>query len=116
MTFHGKMVGIAINVPARAKDTLDRQARERGIASSLWASQVFDLGFAAICAREKSMPVTDGDLDAICEATLMLKFGKSWKPAEIAKGLGVPESTVKSILAGWKEYRRGQEAQQRKAK
>lgn len=106
--FQGKLVGIQINVPAKAKETLDRQARERGIASSLWASQCFDIGFAAACAREKSMPVSDGDLDAICAATLLLKFGKSWKPAEIAIGLGVPEETVKTILAGWKQYRRGE--------
>lgn len=106
MTFHGKLVGIQINVSAKAKETLDRQARERGIASSLWASQCFDIGFAAACAREKGMPVSDGDLDAICGATLLLKFGKSWKPDEIAKGLGVDEAVVKQILAGWKVYRR----------
>lgn len=113
MTFIGKLVGIQINVPTKAKETLDRQARERGLSSSLWASQVFDIGFAAICAREKSMPVSDGDLDAICEATLLLRFGKSWKTDEIAKGLGVPVETVKRILAGWREYRRGQEATDR---
>jgi hypothetical protein len=110
MTFQTKMVGLSVTIPAKAKATLDRQAAERGLASSVWAGQVFDIGFAAVCGREKSMPVSDGDLDAICGATLLLKFGKSWKPDEIAKGLGVPEGTVRDILAGWKEYRRAQEA------
>lgn len=104
----GKMVGISINVTAKAKDTLDRQAAKRGCASSLWASQVFDIGFAAICAREKSMPISDADLDALCGATLLL-WARDWDTAKIAKGLGVPEATVSRVLDGWREYRRGAE-------
>lgn len=105
----GKMVGVTINVTAKAKDTLDRQAGQRGCASSLWASQVFDIGFAAICAREKSMPITDADLDAICGATLLLWARGDWDTARIAQGLGVPEATVSRVLDGWREYRRGSE-------
>jgi len=107
MAGHHRLVGITLNVPEKAKATLDRQAKERGIASSLWAGQVFDMGFAAVCAREKSMPVSDGDLDAIVGATLLLRAGQKWSTADIAKGLGVPEPTVIRILDGWKEYRRG---------
>lgn len=110
MVFQQKMIGISLSVPAKAKATLDRQAAERGIPSSLWAGQLFDMGFAAVCAREKSMPVEDGDLDAIVGATLLLMAGENWKPAKIAKALGVPEATVKRILDGWKQYRRGMES------
>lgn len=102
-----KMVGLTLSVPERAKVTLDRQAQARGLASSLWANQVFDLGFAAVCAREKSMPITDGDLDAIVGATLLLTSDKEWDTATIAQALGVPEPTVVRILAGWSDYRRG---------
>lgn len=101
-----KQVGITINVPERAKATLDRQARERGVASSLWTAQVFDLGFAAVCAREKSMPLTDVDLDAIVGATLLLRARDKWDTATIGKALGVPEPTVVRILDGWRDYRR----------
>lgn len=86
--------------------TLDRQARERGIGSAMWASQIFDMGFAAVCAREKSMPITDADLDAIVGATLLLQARERWTAFKIAKALGVPESTVERILASWKQYRR----------
>lgn len=101
-----RMIGITINVPERAKETLDRQASERGCATSVFAGQVFDIGFAAICAREKSMPLTDADLDAIAGATLLLWSRGDWETASIAKGLGVPEATVARILDGWREYRR----------
>jgi hypothetical protein len=101
-----KLVGLTINVPEKAKATLDRQANERGVSSSLWVGQVFDMGFAAVCAREKSMPISDGDLDAITGATLLLQ-STGWKLGDIATGLGVPEATVKRILDGWKQYRRG---------
>jgi hypothetical protein len=107
MTVHHKLVGFTINITALAKKTLDRQAAERGCASSLWASQVFDIGFAAVCGREKSMPVSDTDLDAIVGATLLLWEGEKWNTDAIAKGLGVPEPTVVRILKGWKKYRRG---------
>lgn len=110
MTFTTKMHGLQISITTKARDTLDRQARERGLSTSQWAGQVFDIGFAAACGREKGMPVSDGDLDAICGATLLLKFGKSWKPDEIARGLGVSVAVVKRILDGWKDYRRGCEA------
>ena len=103
--FH-KHVAITINVPERAKLTLERQAHERGMATSLWTGQVFDLGFAAICAREKSMPITDPDLDAIVGATLLLRDREKWDTATIAKSLGVSEPTVVRILDGWREYRR----------
>jgi hypothetical protein len=101
-----KMVGITLSVPEKAKQTLERQARERGVASSLWMGQVFDIGFAAICAREKSMPITDLDLDAIVGATLLLRAREKWDTATIAKGLGVSEPTIVRILDGWKTYRR----------
>ena len=101
-----KLVGVMINVPEKAKTTLDRQAAERGVASSIWAGQVFDLGFAAVCARERGMPVTDADLDAIVGATLLLWERGEWNSASIAKGLGVPEATVSRILDGWRTYRR----------
>lgn len=101
-----RMIGITLNVPEKAKLTLDRQARERGCATSLWAGQVFDLGFAAVCAREKSMPVTDADLDAIVSATLLLRARDKWDTATIGKALGVPEPTVVRILDGWRDYRR----------
>lgn len=107
MTVHHKLVGVQINITALAKKTIDRQAAERGCASSLWAGQIFDIGFAAVCGREKSMPVSDADLDAIVGATLLLWKGEKWNTADIAKGLGVPESTVTKILDGWKTYRRG---------
>lgn len=110
MTFQTRMHGLQLTVTTKAKDTLDRQARERSLSTSQWAGQVFDIGFAAVCGREKAMPVSDGDLDAICGATLLLKYGKSWKPGEIAQGLGVSEAVVTGILDGWKEYRRGQDA------
>lgn len=109
MVHRQKMIGLTVNIPERAKLTIDLQARNRGISSSLWAGQVFDIGFAAICAREKSMPITDADLDAIVSATALLWSRSEWDIAEIAKCVGVPEATVVRILDGWKEYRRGQE-------
>jgi hypothetical protein len=109
---HRKMVGITLTIMDKAKQALDRHARDRGLSSSMWAGQVFDIGFAAVCAREKSMPITDGDLDAICAATLLLWATKEWDTAKIAAGLGVPEATVARILDGWKQYRRGQEGLQ----
>ena len=105
---HMRQVGITISIPEKAKMTLDRQAAERGYSSSLWAGRVFDLGFAAICAREKSMPITDADLDAIVAGTLLLTSTKDWDTAEIAQALGVPEATVARILSVWWDYRRGQ--------
>lgn len=105
---HHKMVGISCAIPEIAKVTFDRQARERGLPPSVWIGQVFDIGFAGVCARENSMPVTDPDLDAIVGATLLLWSRKDWDTAKIAKGLGVSEATVARILDGWREYRRAQ--------
>jgi hypothetical protein len=102
--FH-KRVGITIKVPEVAKATLDRQATARGLSTSIWAGQVFDIGFAAICARERSMPITDADLDAIVGATLLL-CSRDWNTAAIATGLGVSEETIARILDGWRDYRR----------
>ncbi|MVB04186.1 hypothetical protein GN325_20695 [Agrobacterium vitis] len=99
------MTDLIIQVPGKARETLERQAKERGVKASQWAGQVFDLGFAAICAREKSTPVTDRDLDAICGATLLL-WSKQWNTADIACAMGVSEQTIVSILDGWKSYRR----------
>jgi hypothetical protein len=110
MVIRQKMVGVSVNITEKAKQTLDLQARARGVSSSLWAGQVFDVGFAAICARDKSMPVVDADLDAIVGASILLWSRGEWDTAEIAKGVGVPEATVVRILDGWKQYRRGQEA------
>jgi len=103
---HHKMVGISVSIPEKAKAVIDRQAASRGVASSHWAGQIFDIGFAAVCAREKSMPVTDADLDAIAGATLILSVTDGWNIPKIARGLGVPEATVVRILDGWKIYRR----------
>lgn len=103
-----RLVGLTVQITDKAKLTIDRQARERGLSSSLWAGQVFDMGFAAVCAREKSMPISDGDLDAIVGATLLLHARGGWKFPEIAMGLGVPEETVGKVLDGWAAYRRGQ--------
>ena len=103
---HHKMVGISVSIPEKAKAVIDRQAASRGVASSRWAGQIFDIGFAAVCAREKSMPVTDADLDAIAGATLILSVTDGWDIPKIARGLGVPEATVVRILDGWKIYRR----------
>ncbi len=103
-----KTVGITITIPEKARETIDRQARERGVGSSLWANQIFDMGFAAVCAREKSLPATDADLDAIVGAAGLLFYGERWDTARIAAGLGISEAVVDRILAGWKTYRRGQ--------
>jgi len=103
-----KLVGMTISITDKAKLTLERQARERGLSSSVWAGQVFDLGFAAVCAREKSMPVSDGDLDALVGGALLLWSRGDWNTDEIAAALGVPESTVVRILDAWKAYRRGE--------
>lgn len=108
MTVRSPLTSITINITRKAKETLDRQARERGCASTLWAGQVFDLGFAAVCAREKSMPLTDKDLDAIVGASLLL-WSAEFDTSEIAKGLGVSEATIAKIMDGWREYRRGAE-------
>lgn len=101
-----KMVGVTVAISERAKTTLERQAKERGIASSIWAGQVFDMGFAAVCAREKSMPITDADLDAIVGGTLLMITRENWSTADIAAALGVPEATVSRILDAWRDYRR----------
>jgi hypothetical protein len=108
MAFTQKMMPISVSISEKAKATLDRQARERGVSASTLAGQLFDMGFAALCAREKSMPVTDGDLDAIVSGSLLLWARKEWDTSEIAKKLGVPEATVVRMLDGWKDYRRGQ--------
>lgn len=105
MTFRSKMVGIQISVPERAKATLDRQAAQRGISTSLWASQLFDAGFAAACAREKSMPSTDADLDAIVGAALLLREREKWDVETLARSPGVPEATIDRILDAWQVYR-----------
>lgn len=102
-----KLVGLTLTVPERAKETLDKQARARGMTTSQWAGLVFDMGFAAICARDKSMPIADDDLDAIVGATLLLKTEKNWSTADVAKKLGVSEAVVSRILDGWRDYRRG---------
>lgn len=101
-----RQVGTTLSIPERAKEKLDRQAKQRGVGSSIWAGQVFDLGFAAVCAREKGMRVTDADLDAIVGATLLLWERGEWDSASIAKGLGVSEATVSRVLEGWRSYRR----------
>lgn len=103
---HHKMVGLTVPVTERAKLTLDRQAAERGVSSSFWAGQVFDMGFAAVCAREKSMPISDADLDAVVGGTLLLLARKNWDCAAIAGALGVPDETVARILDAWRDYRR----------
>jgi len=103
-----RLVGVTISITDRAKTTIDRQARERGLSSSLWAGQVFDMGFAAVCAREKSMPISDGDLDAIVGGTLLLTTRDAWDAETIAASLGVDRATVRRILDGWASYRRGQ--------
>lgn len=108
MTFRPKMVGVQISVTAKAKETLDRQASARGISTVLWASQLFDAGFAAACAREKSMPGTDADLDAIVGAVLLLREREKWDTASLAQALGISEPTVVRILDAWKTYRAGQ--------
>ncbi|WP_157179754.1 winged helix-turn-helix domain-containing protein [Rhizobium leguminosarum] len=109
------MVTIQITVSERAKATLDRQAQERKIASSMWAGQLFDMGFAAVCGREKSMPVSDGDLDAIVGAVLLLRAKEKWDTATLAKSLGVSEPTVVKMLEAWKIYRAGADAAPRQA-
>lgn len=114
MAYPQKMTGVSLTVTERAKKALDRQAAERGLSSSQWAGQVFDIGFAAVCAREKSMPLGDGDLDAICGATLLLRAREKWNTAALGKALGVPEATIERILDGWRDYRRGQDAARRK--
>lgn len=100
-----KMVPVQVTIPEKAKATLERQARERGVALSMWVGQIFDMGFAAVCGREKSMPISDDDLDAIVGATLLLRAREKWDTATIAKSLGVSEPTVIRILDGWKSYR-----------
>lgn len=109
MVMRQRMVGLSVSITEKAKQTLDLQASKRGVSSSLWAGQVFDIGFAAICARDKSMPLTDADLDAVVGATILLWAHGEWDTAGIAKGVGVPEATVVKILDGWKHYRRGQD-------
>ncbi|MBX4884002.1 hypothetical protein HJA90_10450 [Rhizobium bangladeshense] len=108
MTFRSKMVGIQLSVAEKAKATLDRQAKERGISTSVWAGQIFDMGFAAVCGREKSMPISDQDLNAIVGAVLLLRAKEKWDTATLAKSLGVSEPTVVRILDAWKTYRAGQ--------
>lgn len=107
MRSHSKMVGLTVPVTEKAKLTLQRQAAERGMSSATWGGLVFDMGFAAVCAREKSMPITDGDLDAVVGGTLLLRAALDWDTSEIATGLGVSEATIERILAVWRDYRRG---------
>ncbi len=103
-----RLIGVSISITDKAKITLDRQAAERGVSSSLWAGQIFDMGFAAVCAREKSMPISDGDLDALVGGTLLLMARGDWDADGIADMLGVPPATVSRILDAWVSYRRGQ--------
>ncbi|MEH7904038.1 helix-turn-helix domain-containing protein [Rhizobium laguerreae] len=107
MTFRSRMVLMQITVSEKAKATLDRQAQERKIATAMWAGQIFDMGFAAVCGREKSMPISDVDLDAIVGAVLLLRASEKWDTATLAKSLGVSEPTVVRILDAWKIYRAG---------
>ncbi|OLP56651.1 hypothetical protein BJF92_11205 [Rhizobium rhizosphaerae] len=100
------LVAMTIYVPEQALPTLDRQGRARGLSRTQWAGQLFDAGFAAACAREKSMPVLDSDLDAILGATLLLRAREGWDVPALAKALGVPEATIERILDGWSDYRR----------
>lgn len=104
-----KMVGVQISIPERAKQTVDRQARERGVSTTIWVGQLFDMGFAAVCSREKSMPISDDDLNAIVGAVLLLREREKWDTASLAQSLGVSEPTVVRILDAWKTYRAGQE-------
>jgi hypothetical protein len=101
------MTGLTVSVTEKAKLTLQRQAAERGMSSPVWAGLVFDMGFAAVCAREKSMPITDRDLDAVVAGTLLLNSTNDWDTDEISRGLGVSEATVVRILDVWRDYRRG---------
>lgn len=101
------MVGLTVPITEKAHLTLQRQARERGMNSSTWGGLVFDMGFAAVCAREKSMPIADGDLDAVVAGTLLLKSTDDWDTQEISRALGVPEATVVRMLTVWRDYRRG---------
>lgn len=103
-----KMTPIQITVSERAKATLTRQAQERGLSLSKWSNQLFDAAFAAACAREKSMPATDADLDAVVGAALLLRAREQWDTATLAQSLGVSEPTVVRILEVWKDYRAGQ--------
>lgn len=115
MTFRPRMVGVTVSVTEKVKQNLDRQARERGISLSVWTGQLFDAAFAAACAREKSMPISDGDLDAIVGATLLLRAREQWDTATIAQALSVSEPTVVRILQLWKDYRVGMEASSQQA-
>jgi hypothetical protein len=100
-----KLVPVQIQITEKAKATLIRQAGERGVSMTRWANQLFDAGFAAACAREKSMPSTDADLDAIVGAVLLLREREKWDTPTLAQALGVPEATIDRILDGWQIYR-----------
>lgn len=101
------VASITLTLPQQAKATLNRQAAARGYSTSVWAGLVFDMGFAAVCARDKGEPASAADLDAIVGATLLLREGEKWDTKRIAAGLGVSEATVARILDGWRTYRRG---------
>ncbi|AZN72759.1 hypothetical protein D5400_17075 [Georhizobium profundi] len=103
-----KMVGVQVSVTARAKAVLDAQAQARNYSTSAWCGLLFDMAFAAVCAREKGAIHTDADLDAIVGACLLLHARAEWDTAEIAQKLGVPEATIVRILDTWREYRRGE--------
>ncbi len=105
MTFRPKMTGLTLSVTEKVKANLDRQAAAHGVSLSVWCGQLFDMAFAAVCAREKSLEHYDQDLDAIVGATLLLREREKWDTATLAKGLGVSEPTVIRILDGWKTYR-----------
>lgn len=107
-----KMTPIQITVSERAKETLARQAQARGLSMTKWANHLFDAAFLSACAREKSMPGTDADLDAIVGATLLLRAREKWDTATIARSLGVSEPTIVRILDAWREYRAGEEGRQ----
>lgn len=107
MRQHTRLVGLSVPITERAKLTLQRQAAERAMSSATWGGLVFDMGFAAVCAREKSMPGTDADLDAVVAGTLLLTSTGDWDTDEICRALGVSEATVVRLLDVWRNYRRG---------
>ncbi len=105
MAFKPKMTGIQISVSEKVKASLDRQAAAHNVSLSLWCGQLFDMAFAAVCAREKSQQFADADLDAIVGAALLLRAREKWDTATLAKSLGVSEPTIVRILDAWQIYR-----------
>lgn len=105
MTLRMKLVPIQIQVTEKAKATLIRQAEARDLSMTRWANQLFDAGFAAACAREKSLPGTDADLDAIVGAAMLLREREKWDVPALAQALGVSEQTIDRIIDGWQIYR-----------